>query len=132
MVFKTLKRRADSIMSQGYQPTEEKSYKKPPRSVSADGLDVPKFKREKKERVNHPAHYNRPGAMECWDEMELVFGIKEVMTFCKLNAWKYRCRAIDKNGEEDLKKSDVYLKKYKELKERVDEYNANNYKAKER
>lgn len=70
-----------------------------------------------KETVDHPSHYNREGGMECLDEMELVFGKEVVMNFCLCNAWKYRYRAADKNGEEDLKKSDWYLKKYKELKE---------------
>lgn len=71
--------------------------------------------------VNHPPHYERDGAMECIDEMVLVFGVDATMTFCKLNAWKYRYRAMDKNGIEDIKKSDWYLKKYKELKERGEE-----------
>ena len=65
--------------------------------------------------VTHPAHYCREGAMETIDEMELIFGALETAIFCKINAWKYRARAIYKNGEEDIKKSDWYLKKYKEL-----------------
>ena len=44
-----------------------------------------------------------------------VFGEEAVKNFCICNAWKYRYRAADKNGEEDLKKSDWYLNKYKEL-----------------
>ena len=68
------------------------------------------------DNVNNPKHYNRENAFQCIDEMELVFGREAVMNFCLLNAWKYRYRAADKNGEEDLKKSDWYLKKYKELK----------------
>lgn len=70
---------------------------------------------ENNNKVDHPSHYNREGGMECIDEMILLFGIEEVKIFCKLNAWKYRYRAADKNGEEDLKKSDWYLNKYKEL-----------------
>lgn len=69
--------------------------------------------------VEHPAHYNREGAMECIDEMVEVHGIKVVMDFCMLNAWKYRYRAADKNGLEDLKKSDWYMKKFVELKKRM-------------
>lgn len=65
--------------------------------------------------VDHPGHYNREGAMECIDEMLLIFGKEAVMGFCLCNAWKYRYRAADKNGLEDLKKSDWYLAKYKEL-----------------
>ena len=76
--------------------------------------DIPEPKPEP-ETVNHPSHYNREGAMECIDEMIMVFGTEAVKKFCLLNAWKYRYRAADKNGEEDLKKSDWYLRKYKEL-----------------
>ena len=65
--------------------------------------------------ISKPKHYNREGAMESIDEMELIFGKEAVKHFCLCNAWKYRYRAIDKNGEEDLKKSDWYLHKYKEL-----------------
>ena len=71
------------------------------------------------EKVDHPSHYNRKGAMECIDEMVLVFGQEAAMHFCLLNAWKYRYRAADKNGEEDLKKSDWYLRKYRELRDAV-------------
>lgn len=68
--------------------------------------------------VNRPKHYCREGAMETIDEMEVVFGKEAVMNFCLLNVWKYRTRALNKNGEEDLKKSDFYMRKYKELKEK--------------
>ena len=70
--------------------------------------------------VNRPKHYCREGGMECFDEMLLLFSREEVLAFCKLNAWKYRYRAAGKNGEEDLKKSDWYLKKYKELINQLD------------
>ena len=70
-----------------------------------------------KEMVDHPSHYNREGSMECIDEMILVFGEDAVKNFCLCNAWKYRYRAADKNGAEDLKKSDWYINKYKELED---------------
>ena len=69
------------------------------------------------EKVNHPSHYNREDAMECIDEMILIFGKEAVKNFCLCNIWKYRYRAADKNGEIDLEKSDWYMKKYKELTE---------------
>ena len=65
--------------------------------------------------VNHPAHYNRGGAIECIDEMITVFGKDIVACFCLCNVWKYRYRASDKGHEEDLSKSDYYMAKYKEL-----------------
>lgn len=67
--------------------------------------------------VNHPPHYNQ-GGMECIDEMILVFGKEAVMNFCICNAWKYRKRAMFKNGQEDIDKSDAYLRYYKDLKEK--------------
>lgn len=67
------------------------------------------------ETVDHPAHYNRDGAMECIREMVVVFGYEATINFCKLNAWKYRYRASEKNGAEDMAKSDWYVKKVEEL-----------------
>lgn len=71
---------------------------------------------DKQKQVDHPDHYNREGAIECIDEMVEVFGVAAVRYFCLLNVWKYRFRAAEKNGAEDLKKSDWYMKKYIELK----------------
>lgn len=65
--------------------------------------------------INHPKHYCREDAMECLDEMRLVFGDDIVAAFCLCNVWKYRYRAASKGQEEDLKKSDFYMHKYKEL-----------------
>ena len=65
--------------------------------------------------ISKPKHYNREDAMESIDEMELIFGREVVKDFCLCNVWKYRYRAADKNGKEDLEKSDWYMKKYKEL-----------------
>jgi hypothetical protein len=70
--------------------------------------------------VNHPNHYTN-GGMECIDEMILIFGKEAVMNFCLCNAWKYRRRALFKNGEEDINKSHWYIAKYKELSEDSDE-----------
>lgn len=68
----------------------------------------------KEDVVNHPNHYTN-GGMECIDEMILIFGKEAVANFCLCNAWKYRYRAMYKNGEEDMKKSHWYMAKYKEL-----------------
>lgn len=70
------------------------------------------------DNVNHPQHYEH-GGMECIDEMLLIFGKDATMDFCALNAWKYRKRAMYKGTpEEDMKKSDAYLRCYKSLKEK--------------
>lgn len=80
--------------------------------------DVDKDESDKVENdnVNHPSHYCQDGSMECIDEMVEVFGVRAVMSFCLCNVWKYRKRAMFKNGKEDLEKSDWYMKKYTELK----------------
>ena len=69
------------------------------------------------DNVNHPLHYTN-GGIECIDEMELVFGRAAVKAFCLCNVWKYRKRALHKNGQEDLDKADWYMAKYKELEEK--------------
>lgn len=58
---------------------------------------------EEHDNVSRPAHNTREGAMECIDEMLLVFGTAAV-----------------KNGNEDMRKSDWYMAKYKELKDNLD------------
>lgn len=65
------------------------------------------------ENVNHPAHYQ--GRFECIDEMVALFGVEAVVNFCRLNAYKYRFRAVRKGGEEDIKKAEWYVAKAAEL-----------------
>lgn len=70
------------------------------------------------EEVNHPDHYNVYD-VEVVEMMERIFGIEETMSWCKLNAFKYRMRAGEKPTstiEKDLKKEKWCLNKYKELK----------------
>lgn len=83
--------------------------------------------------VNHPSHYEH--GIECIDEMILLFGVVETMSFCKLNSHKYRKRAFDKGGREDMDKSDWYMKEYAYLDSKSDfevkeeiykKYNLNN------
>lgn len=70
------------------------------------------------DNVNHPSHYCQDGSMECIDEMIALFGVQVVAHYCLLNVWKYRKRALYKNGEEDMKKSDWYLNKFLELRQK--------------
>lgn len=67
--------------------------------------------------INHPSHYCRENAIESIDEMVAVFGVDAVRNFCICNVWKYRYRAGNKNGNEDIAKSDWYMKKFIELSE---------------
>ena len=68
------------------------------------------------DNVNHPAHYGT-GKFECIDVMKETQGIEATMDFCVCNALKYIYRHRNKNGVEDIKKADWYLKKYIELHE---------------
>lgn len=71
--------------------------------------------------IKHPTHYtNRKH--ECWDEMAAVFGKEAVITFCKLNVWKYRYRAGSKGSrEEDLAKADRYMDKMISLQSELEQ-----------
>ena len=67
------------------------------------------------EEVARPRHYLMSG-IETFDEMILVFGVENVKSYCKVNAWKYRARAPYKgNQEKDMAKAAWYLQKLKEL-----------------
>lgn len=58
-----------------------------------------------KENVDHPLHYNlHPSGVEC-------IAIVEHMSFNRGNAIKYIWRADLKNGVEDLKKAEWYIKR---------------------
>ena len=80
-------------------------------------LSIPKENIDIYEEVNHPNHYNNYD-VEVIDMMERIFGIKETMNWCKLNAFKYRRRAGHKptsTVEKDLKKEKWCLDKYNQL-----------------
>lgn len=67
------------------------------------------------EQVNHPAHYQGKG-IECIDAMLAAFGPTEVASFCKLNAFKYVWRSLNKGKcVEDIEKAIWYLNKFKEI-----------------
>ena len=66
--------------------------------------------------VNHPPHYNQY-PIEVIDMMIAVFGKKETMAYCLLNAFKYRMRLGHKDDiSQDLAKEQWYLAKAQELK----------------
>ena len=74
---------------------------------------------KQKEMVNHPSHYKN-NKYECIDVMLDVFGKEKVLAFCELNAFKYQWRANFKGTDiQDKKKSEWYLNKYIELKEKI-------------
>ena len=67
-------------------------------------------------KVDHPAHY-QVGKHECIEEMIWLFGHEAVKNFCMCNVYKYRYRAAEKGGKEDLEKASWYMDKLIELEE---------------
>lgn len=76
--------------------------------------DRTKLTKIKDDVVNHPSHYTQ-GGIECIQAMEAAFGREVVAHFCLCNAFKYNWRTRNKNGLEDIRKAQWYLKKYLEL-----------------
>ena len=76
---------------------------------------------ENYEHVNHPSHYNNYG-VEVIDMMESIWGTQNLITFCEMNAFKYRLRMgtkPDNSIEQDIQKEQWYLNKAKELKDKL-------------
>jgi hypothetical protein len=76
------------------------------------------------ENVNHPNHYNT-FSKEVIDMMVDIWGIGKTISFCEMNAFKYKMRMGDKPNqplEQDAKKAKWYLDKAKELKSMFDNY----------
>lgn len=70
-----------------------------------------KPKDRKSDAVNHPSHYCR-GGMECIDAIRAaVEGLTAMEAVCTGNAMKYLWRWKEKNGAEDLKKADWYIRR---------------------
>ncbi len=79
-------------------------------------------KEDKVDAVKKPEHY-RHGVFEVIDEMIIVFGVEATLTFCKLNAWKYRARAPFKGTfEQDMDKANRYLEMAYDISQIRQEY----------
>lgn len=64
---------------------------------------------QNKDNVNRPSHYTF-GKIECIDYIRDKMAPEEFQGFCMGNVLKYVSRHKHKNGVEDLKKAEVYLK----------------------
>lgn len=63
------------------------------------------------DEVSHPDHYKMHNK-ECIVEMLILFGLDNFITFCQMNAWKYRYRAGNKSNnssDQDNAKADRYI-----------------------
>lgn len=66
--------------------------------------------------VNHPDHYNQY-PIEVIEMMLSIWGVEKTITFCEMNAFKYRMRLGHKGDiETDLEKEQWYLKFANSLK----------------
>ena len=65
--------------------------------------------------INHPNHYAAGCSVECFDIMRMIWTEEELANYCYINAFKYIWRHENKNGLEDLKKAEWYVKKAKEI-----------------
>jgi len=74
-------------------------------NMQSDNLDM----------VNHPKHYNESG-IECIDALEAMLG-DGFKSYLQGNITKYLWRYRYKNGTEDLKKAEWYLRKLIKVKE---------------
>ena len=73
---------------------------------------------EKKEAVNHPAHYNGDSDYECIKVLEAWCPKEEVLGFCRCSAIKYLCRSGKKDEVvQEWKKAAWYIQKGIEIME---------------
>lgn len=80
-----------------------------------------KTKEENYEYVNHPDHYNK-WSYEVIDMIEKIYGTEKAADWCEITAFKYATRMGFKptdNVLQDLEKRNWYLKKAKELRDKI-------------
>ena len=81
----------------------------------SDLMGIPeceRFTNEEFDTVNRPEHYQSKSGIEVIDVIEaFTDGLDGIEAVCQGNLLKYACRWPKKNGLEDLKKAEWYLKK---------------------
>jgi hypothetical protein len=73
---------------------------------------------DEKNAVDHPSHYTQ-GPIECIDALESALGLEGAKAYCRGACLKYLWRTEHKNGVEDLKKCEWYLKRLIEISEKT-------------
>ena len=87
------------------------------------------YHQNKKDMVNHPDHYKTESGLETIDVIEaFTHGLDGIEAVCTANVIKYICRWKKKNGIEDLKKAEWYLKRLIRHMELVEANNKSNIK----
>lgn len=81
----------------------------------AEFLEKEYIKKEHKEQVDHPAHYNS-GNIECIDAMLSAKGIIKTLAFCELSVFKYNWRqGLKDNESQEINKQIWYNQKQNDL-----------------
>ena len=65
-----------------------------------------------------PLHYKNQ-SIEVWEMMIRIWGKEKFISFCEMNAFKYRMRVGSKEGEsieDEIKKAQIYEQKANELR----------------
>ena len=78
-----------------------------------------------KDNVNSPSHYTF-GGLELFDVWEATMSNEALQGLYKGNVMKYLWRYEHKNGLEDLKKAEVYLRRLISVVEKGELLNENN------
>lgn len=74
------------------------------------------------EKINHPAHYCQ-GGIECIDAIEAATtNLTGIEAVCTANVIKYIWRWKEKNGAEDLRKAEWYLKRLTQIVENKENF----------
>lgn len=80
-----------------------------PQSLNDQYAEIEQVRQDTKDNVNHPSHYTK-GKVECLDALEsATIGKSGIEAVCVANIIKYLWRYEEKNGIEDVKKSQFYL-----------------------
>ena len=77
----------------------------------------PTYTDSKSDMVNSPKHYAGQGSIECIEYIEDFLTTEEYIGYLRGNIAKYLHRFRYKNGLEDLKKAEWYLKRLSEVVE---------------
>lgn len=81
------------------------------------GIPKEKLNSEKEDKVNHPSHYT-DGKIECIEAIEEVTkDLEGYEGYLTGNIVKYMWRWQKKNGVEDIKKAEWYIKRLIQYKE---------------
>lgn len=93
----------------GYAEKIEALYKPEPEEIFGKSIHMEIKGNETEDIVNNPSHYELGNTgMEAIDVIEATLTKEQYIGYLRGNILKYQLRANKKNGNEDLRKADVY------------------------